>query len=380
MTLTDLFFCIYNACVDNDNGTNWRDSFQKVSFDWIGHSWNFYVHKKEYYSIDAKLKTEGETFCFYLKSDFVKEEYKDKQLTSICWGRDIYPLVIMLLKLGDLTSSKVLFEEEESGESRAALLRNKLHIKIQKEDEGWLEKVTNSIYCNEKIQNLIDEEFRDKFLEIVTQEKVFPHPDCNKLLPKDLYVIENYDIEEFIESGDYLEVYDYGLNRGEVKDLQHRQKSVVNQWDDNWKRYGPGCSDVERLWPIWAKDIWLAFLDEINREEEDSSDMMGGYTEELCQYNTLSKVVSNLLPDLKEELRKCFEKCYKKNPFECQKAEHDNDNSIQFREWITESKYFKRFIEDCIEDVEPYAKEYVLADKRGDDVPSLENLTWEEID
>ena len=350
MQLIDLVYCMKGVKEEENGG---RGIYQEVTFDWLGKTWKLcsgaYGHHQAchdfYFILDGKV----------IEPDLdasIQTLYKDFKPVKLEWvdgAYAFYGMIIMFLKLGMIVSDKVVFKEVQVNETKAAYKSGILYFYIKKGDRHYIYELVESIKHSEKSKESLNT-FWEETKKLLGSE-IQIHSDCNKLLPRELYDLEDYTFEDFIESGDYLEVY------GEETDAQKYDKEVkryqghlisVLETDKVYKQYD---SEIEKLWNVYHSCIVDAFENVLGESEERTE------VQKVCDklypdYDyCFTDFVETFIPDFEKKLYKVFEKRYTKNPFECS-TDYKRDNGIQFIDWFESSKYLERFVEDCLDDIE----------------------------
>lgn len=185
-----------------------------------------------------------------------------------------------------------------------------------------------------------------------------PNTELYKLLPREFYEIEDYDLNDFMK--DYKELIRNTYEPGWVDDIKNARKRQMNDFENTWQNMRTGKLDVNDLVDKYEDSI----IDALTRS--DSSE----YTEQLEQVvedkgASYWKEFESIMQQETEVITKYLKRFFKEKEInnwedlsklilEDPSSGKENYGSSLYKfliEEFVESKYYRRLIDDIADDV-----------------------------
>ena len=268
-----------------------------------------------------------------------------------------FPLAVYLMVTDIFTAEeikdKIIFTEPFEGKTSAKVSNkdghlSKIIINTNFEDEGWAGQLQNAAIRNsEKTRELYEiAKHMDSLFEFLNSVKLeVSNHDCYSLLPKDLYLVDDYTFEEYISSGDYLilgdPIDDTDLGKAE------KERQAALDWIDSESKFHhekrEGEVTAQELLTHYKTQTLNYIRNELEENEEvyDRLDSLSDELEEVPE-----DVIPYLFEDFWDEVEKYLQKDLKKFPYQVE-LKGPGDNANAYLEYLkNHGKRLGVYIED----------------------------------
>lgn len=342
LRLSELLQCMYIAAFgkrrdanDSDNGVEDPTIEFTTSFNWNGKKGKltFIDGYLDYSGFHCKMEIDNKIIVFPLMN--LQYKYRFRIPVDVVMSQEgmsdsddySFSLAVYLMLTGIFTAeeikNKIVFTEPFEGKTSIKVSNkdghlSKIIINADFEDEEWAKQLQAIAIRNNKSMTELYEiaKHLDSLYEFLNSAKLEVNKhDCYDLLPRDLYLIDDYSFEEYISSGDYLTITD-PIEKTDLGQAEKDRRNAIDLIDkqskfQHYKKEGE-VSAKELL--THFKGQTLNYIDEVLEENEEVRERLEALSDEFDE--TTEDVIPYLFKDFWDEVEKYLQKDLKKFPYQ----------------------------------------------------------------
>lgn len=370
LRFSELLQCMYIAAFGKRRIDDDEDSSIEItaSFDWNGKKGKltFIDGYSQYNGFYCKMEIGSKIISFPLMGIHYKYRFRipvDVVMSQegMSDGDDYSFSLAIYLMLADVFTAeeiknKIIFTEPFEGETSVKVSNkdghlSKIIINADFEDESWAEQIQAIAMRNNKSMAELYEiaKHLDSLFEFLNSTKLEVNKhDCYDMLPRDLYLIDDYSFEEYISSGDYLTITE-PIEKTDLGKAAKECQDIIDRIDkdskfQSYKKEGE-VSAKELL--THYKDQTLTYVDNVLEENEEVYERLEALSNEFDE--TTQDVIPYLFEDFWDEVEKYLQKDLKKFPYP---EDLSNDLSKKVTDYLDYLKDHGKRLKVYIEDLE----------------------------
>lgn len=341
LRLSELLQCMYIAAFGKRrevmNADDYDDSTIEftISFNWNGKKGKltFIDGFSQYNGFYCKMEIDDKIIVFPLMNLQYKYRFRipvDVTMSQESLARDddySFPLAVYLMLTDIFTAeeikNKITFTEPFEGKTSVKVSNkdghlSKIIINANFEDEEWAKQLQAIAMRNNKPMTELYEiaTHLDSLYEFLNSSKLEVNKhDCYDLLPRDLYLIDDYSFEEYISSGDYLTITD-PMEKTDLGQAEKDRQNAIDRIDkeskfQHYKKEGE-VSAKELL--THYRDQTLTYIENELEENEAVYERLEALSDEFDE--TTEDVIPYLFEDFWDEVEKYLQKDLKRSPYQ----------------------------------------------------------------
>lgn len=186
-----------------------------------------------------------------------------------------------------------------------------------------------------------------------------PNTELYKLLPREFYEIEDYDLNDFMK--DYKELIKNSSGPGWEYDMENARKRQMKDFENTWQNMRTGKLDVNDLVNKYEDNIVSALTRDANDSIEQLEQVIEDKGPQYAYWQEIEYVMSQEAETIAKYLKRFFKEKGINNWEDLSKliledsssGKEDYGNSLYYflaHEFV-ESKYYRRLMDDIIDDV-----------------------------
>ena len=369
LRFSELLQCMYIAAfgkrrvVDDDEDSSIEIT---ASFDWNGKKGKltFIDGYSQYNGFYCKMEIGNKIILFPLMGIHYKYRFRipvDVVMSQegMSDGDDYSFSLAIYLMLTDVFTAeeiknKIIFTEPFEGKTSVKVSNkdghlSKIIINADFEDERWAEQIQAVVMRNNKSMAELYEiaKHLDSLFEFLNSTKLEVNKhDCYDMLPRDLYLIDDYSFEEYISSGDYLTITE-PIEKTDLGKAEKERQNIIDRIDkdskfQSYKKEGE-VSAKELL--THYKDQTLTYVDNILEENEEVYERLEALSNEFDE--TTQDIIPYLFEDFWDEVEKYLQKDLKKFPYPEDSSNNLSKKVTDYLDYLKDhGKRLKVYIED----------------------------------
>lgn len=376
LRLSELLQCMYIAALERRNPNDSENSAIEIatSFKWNGKKGKltfvddynkYYSSYGRYTSFYCKMEIGSKIIVFPLMNLQYKYRFRipvdvTMDQEGMSDGDDYsFSLAVYLMLTGVFTAeeikNKIMFTEPPEGKTSVKVSNkdghlSKIIINVNFEEDDWADQLQRIVMRNNAPMAEVYEiaKHLDSLFEFLNSSKLEVNThDCYDLLPRDLYLIDDYTFEEYISSGDYLTITD-PIEKTDLGQAEKERQNAIDRIDKESK-----FQPLKKEGEVSAKELLASFKNEtltyieneLLEENEDVREKLESLADEFDE--TTDDIIPHLFKDFWDEVEKCLQKDLKKFPYQEEPNSYLSKKITDYLDYLKDhAKRLKVYIED----------------------------------